>query len=300
MQISSENFSTCKTSDEKKSAYLEGEGIEKQGEGVGVDEYDVIDYMDELYDGFIEFYLDEVKLCGSRQLRSRTKDGQIKMVRWCCRKIYCRKCGGTKGFLHRKRAQRVFRKLGDISNQFIRQFVFTIPKDLRQEFMSTNMLKRLLGIVKRLMKKEFGVLVKETRRKKSIKRKYRLTQKVLASIELFGKKLNFNPHVNVLIFEEKSPSSSMKITKGKLRRIKKSYKNALEHLLSRRIERVVIHYSYKTNLNGLENSIRYMIKPMPPEVIKCPDPKTVRFVILGLKGFRSIRYWGDFTKGVQT
>jgi hypothetical protein len=225
--------------------YLERER-EDQREGVKQESQD--EYcLSDAERGLIEYDLLRVKECGTKKFpvyNKKTKKTTI--ITLYCEKPYCPRCGKKHGLLHKRKSANIIGRLGDLKNTFIREFIFTLPHHLTPDFESKNMLNRFFDIVKRLIEKEFGILVSDRKTKKGIKRKYRLQKKVLATLELSGDKGTFHPHVNVLIFEENNRKNKKDIPPEQLERIKKSYKNALEKLLREKLEVVNVHYSYRT------------------------------------------------------
>lgn len=209
----------------------------------------------------------------------------------------CPKCGGEGNLIHRKRYGAIMRRINMTNTKSLRQFVFTIPMNLRELFMTKDRLNKLFKIVERIIKKEFGVMVQERKTKKGIERKFNLEKAVVAILHLFGDKdYSFNPHINVLIFEDSYKTNNLILSTEKLNMIKKSCEKALRGLLKTRVDNVVIHYSYKTK-RKIKSSIWYMTKPMKPEIVEYKlsmecDLRPMDLVMLELYNFRFIRFWG--------
>jgi len=152
---------------------------------------------------------------------------------------------------------------------------------------------RLLSLVQRLIEREFGEYIGDKRNGKGRfkERKYRLTKPVVAYLHLDSEGMNFNPHVNVHIFEQHR--QSYKLPKEKLKRIAKSYKKALKQLLRETIEKVNCHYSYKVGSEDVRKAIHYMSKPTDREMIYHIDFDLQKLLCLDLKRMRFIRFWGE-------
>lgn len=171
--------------------------------------------------------------------------------------------------------------------------------------MSREGLDGLINVVRRIIEKEFGTLVKEKEAKHGKKKFYNLNKPVAASLELVGNhwidyrtdpdpQIPYNPHINVLIFEDIKKGNSPRIDPKKLERLKRSYQRALQGLLRTRIDKVDIHYSYKYEVS---ESIWYVTKPMHPEICgilgRKGDLRLSDFLMIGLSNFRFIRLWGS-------
>lgn len=228
------------SNDRSNTNYLDRDREKKRE---GVDKY-LEKYINDFEDSAISCELYKLEECGKHKIPVIDKNGNRRLITLYCQKPYCPRCGAKNGLLHKRNFKNVMRQLGNLENEFIRQFVFTLPHDLLSKFESKRMLNKFIELVKRIIEKEFGILTRERKTKRGIKRKYRLQKQVLCSIELFGEQQTYHPHVNVLIFETDNKRNKKDISPEQLIRIKRSYKNALEKLLSEKIGVVDVHYSY--------------------------------------------------------
>jgi hypothetical protein len=240
LNLPNEDIDFDDSSDESTSIYLERDR-EKKREGV---DKELERYISDFEDSAIDCELYKLEECGKHKIPVTNKNGNRRLITVYCKKPYCPRCGAKNGLRHKSNFRNVIRQLGNLENEFIRQFVFTLPHHLLPKFESKHMLNKFIELVKRVIEKEFGLLIREKRTKRGIKRKYRLQRKVLCSIELFGEQHTYHPHVNVLIFETENKKNRKDISPEQLIRIKRSYKYALEKLLSEKIEVVDVHYSY--------------------------------------------------------
>jgi len=210
-----------------------------------------------------------------------------------CRKQACPICGGINHSIHRSRIRATERRISNMPLIATRHIVFTVPDYLREYFLSKASLRSLLGIAKRNTEKYFGVLVRVRNQAKG-NIHYRLDKPVLASLELFGERGIYNPHVNVVIFEE--TPSSLRISRDKLAAIKKSYQRALSSLLKQRIDVVDVRYRYHTTPKTVDKGVWYATKPINPKVFqRIQDRELLLLLTARLKRFRFIRFWGQLS-----
>ncbi len=218
-----------------------------------------------------------------------------------CRKLMCHKCGGYNHSLHRKKYKLVKKRIDGLDIPYLRQIVFTIPEHLRKKhFLTKDGLNKLFGVVKRLIRREFGELVEERRTKNGIKKKYRLDKKVVAFLHLFGRTGSFNPHINVLIFENNLKGNSLKLSMEKIEGIKKSYHRALQASLNETLPELVVDYSYRIGKKNVRTSIWYMSTPLDPEIPENIitidfDIEMMDLMVLELRRFQHIRFWGQLS-----
>lgn len=192
--------------------------------------------------------------------------------------------------MHYRRTYSIRRRIGVTSNKFLRQIVFTVPVEIRPHFKSKEMLNRLCNSVRRIIEKEFGKFVGQ---KKKSEASYSLNKKVFASVELFGSQsTDYHPHVNVLILESARKEKKI-ISSLQLSRIKKRYKAALQKLTHNRLQEVIVHYSYHDTSERLEDAIRYIVKPMNPDLMNHIDTNTRDFLMMDMVGFKFVRFWGE-------
>jgi hypothetical protein len=164
--------------------------------------------------------------------------------------------------------------------------------------MGREELNRFFKIVKRIIERFFGVVTKEKKAKHGVRRIYSLNnKKVVATLHLFGKDdSDFNPHINVLIFEDDSTGGSLRISLKKLQEIKEAYRIALRYFLGVDIERIVIHYKYHQGLRAIEQCIWYMTIPLNLKTFwnlyRKRDLGIIYLIMYELSGFRHLRFWG--------
>jgi hypothetical protein len=218
---------------------------------------------------------------------TKTAYKQLKCFKW-----WCPTCGGRDGAIHKQKNLSVLKRI-DVEDYFIRQFVFTVPDYLRDKFKSKKMITSLLSLVERLIEREFGDYIGDKKNGKGRfkERKYRLTKPVVAYLHLDGEGMKFNPHVNVHIFEKHD--QRYKLPKEKLKRISKSYRKALKHLLRETIGKVNCHYSYKVGTGNVRRAIHYMSKPTDREMIYHIDFDLQKLLCHDLKRMRFVRFWGE-------
>lgn len=240
--------------DSSQSYYLEEEGREKEEGGNEnlVAEDKVFDIESLLMNA--ELYV--VEQCGKEKIFIKDKFGNIKPRNIRCQKTYCPRCGGKDGYIHNRKMENISTNLGNTKIDFFRQLVFTVPQEFVERLKTKKMLNALVDLVKRIIEKEFGQLVRVKEKKKGPEKIYRLRKKVLASVELFGDGAIFHPHVNILIFEQNARNNHKTITPDKLCKIKQSYKNALEKMLQTKIKEAVVNYKYHAQTDYEKRQIK--------------------------------------------
>ena len=197
-----------------------------------------------------------------------------------CRKHWCPICGGNGGKIHQHRKKAIFQRV-DLTKYNIRQFVLTIPENIRSSFMSRYGMNQLFKAANRLMKKYFGK-----------------DAAMIAYIHLFGdekedksgNQLKFHPHVNVHIFEE--TYIKLKLDQETLEKIKVSWMKALKGM-GHDVEIIDIQYLFKLKIREKRHAVKYMSRPTwGKEQIEEAKQEIRELLILGLKGFQYLRFWG--------
>ena len=239
----------------------------------------------------IQWYAEKIENCGYKILVGN------RVINTRCKKLACPRCGGQNHFIHRSRMNSVERRIEDMSINYSRQLVFTVPFDLRTEyFMTRDSLNRLFKIVKRNIEKYFGELVRVKDQKKG-KYIYRLDKRVFATMHLFGDNPTYHPHINVVIFEEDASWNTLFIREDMLKAIRKSYQKALSSLLKKRIDEVVVHYQYKADSFSVKNGLWYVTQPFTPNLFQeieiSEDEELLYFLTVELKNFHFVRFWGN-------
>jgi hypothetical protein len=124
----------------------------------------------------IERCLRQIAKCGKEIMT----DGRIITRR--CKKMFCPKCGGYGKRNHKRASKAIMKRVKSIDDKFIRYMTFTMPMNLRPYFETRDMLQRFFDIVQRIIKKEFGVLSRNKKKKKGIERIYSLDKAVVATL----------------------------------------------------------------------------------------------------------------------
>jgi len=274
--------------------------------------------------------LRKVNACGKSAigLRGRkTNDLFYKFI--FCYRWMCEKCGSRGGRINRRRFSQIIKKLNTalLKTRYVRtcdelidlgdgtldlrQFVFTVPIDLRQYFQTKKDVTALCRIAERVVKKACPGIP------------------LIRYFHAFGEKEKgiYNPHVNIHGFEVTKKILAM--TPGELQKIKEDWAWGLMGYLSATkkiylkkeyLKKVNIHYSfvesdkvYKRNKWNKENHcyegfaveglkllihrIEYMSRPCPGsedlEYIK-KDIQLLKMFVVEMKGFRFITNCGSW------
>lgn len=240
-----------------------------------------------------------------------------------CGNWLCPRCGKKSGYIHTKRLARILLRLirkykahcselyqaGSIDLQYgtlnLRQFVFTLPLEVRKYFTTRKALQDFCRIVERLIKKRFP------------------GQASFRYLHLFGDKRPemWSPHVNIHVFSFED--EDLWLTMDEINEIKASYVKALKaYILEVHGERpdpelwqkIDIHYSYvegaktytrkvkdpktgkikESEIPGLKlimHRITYMARPCPGPVnfdaVK-DNEYLLRLCVIEMKGFHYI------------
>jgi|GEM_PF-3279630 len=239
-----------------------------------------------------------------------------------CLKPWCATCGGKNGLLHQNRIEAVNKRLPEVEQIALRQFVFTIPCEMRRYFFCKDSLNHLFGIVQRVIEKAFGIEVGKPAKDGEIK--YQLDKGVIAYLHLIGghdSDINrkFHPHVNVHVIEVKSALNSEEdlwLSGAELQAIKNNFRKALKSYAAyigakinedagtmsriyKKINVADVHYKHKYTYVEVANAINYMTEPLShayfDELQQEKQNPLLELLILGLKRFRVIRYWGSIS-----
>jgi len=193
-----------------------------------------------------------------------------------CRRAWCPICGGKNGRVHKAR-KRAIRKRIDIEKNHLRYFVFTVPEKYRMIFKSRDGLNQLFKGVRGIVKKYLGQ-----------------SKGAVASVHLYGDKDKgkFNPHINVLIPE--SLSVKLKISPEMLDEIKNSWRRSLIGMGCVGCEVVDVFYEFRLKQAHKGHVIKYVVRPTwDSETLDLVDDDEKIFLVLRLKGFQYLRFWGD-------
>lgn len=143
-----------------------------------------------------------------------------------------------------------------LRDYFFRQFVFTIPEEIRETFKSKRMLSRLMTAVKKLINKQIW--------KYSDGSEYinGLAGKVfLETLHVFGEKggYDFNPHINVLLVEQRE--NNLFLEKEYLIKMKRYWLQVLAGY-GYRGKVVDINYRFRFKKEQMVHGLIYMQKPL--------------------------------------
>jgi hypothetical protein len=214
--------------------------------------------------------------CGKTAALMSTEQFQDYLHRLDCKKPWCKRCGGKGGKIHKARKQAVRRRL-NLEAYDLRQFVFTVPEEYRKNFQSRFGLNQLFSAVNRIIKKRFG---KECG--------------AVSYVHLFGDKDGsvFNPHINVHVREK--CGVRLKVDESFLGGIRTSWKKALIGMGCTGIKLVDVHYSFRIKMTHKAHSVKYMSRPTwDAETLETMNDELKQFLLLDLKGFQYIRFWGE-------
>lgn len=264
--------------------------------------------------------------CGKNALKLRgLKTGAAYYRFMFCYRWLCQKCGAKGGRIHKKRLYRILNKISRYYSGYLeeqkdmgrdpdetlnlRQFVFTVPMELRKYFETRKDIQALNGMVERLIKRVF-------------------TQaRGLRYFHGFGDKDKsiYNPHVNIHLFEFRP--GVLALPAETLQDIRYRYANALKGYLLQVhgiklpdsiFEKLDVHYSFiegqreydrytydaetkqrkPVKISGkalVIHRVKYMSRPCPGpenfEHIK-DNKKLLRLFVLKMKGFHYISNLG--------
>lgn len=206
-----------------------------------------------------------------------------------CRKAYCPDCGGAGGKIHKNRMHSVFNRV-DVEKYNLRQFVFTIPEEIREKLKSRENLNKLIGYTKQTIEKYFGNPVLD---KKGHVKKYQLNKGVIMYLHIFGDNDdNFKPHVNIHILEDKN--QKLVIEESTLNSIKKYWHKKLKNF-DETLVNVDVHYSFRNTKPKKLHAIKYMTKSWGVKQFENQTEEMKKFLVNDLSGFQYLRYWGSLS-----
>jgi len=219
------------------------------------------------------------------------RSGNMYLKKIHCKKQWCPECGGKGGRIHKARLHGIMKRV-DLEKYIIRQFVLTIPAELREFFKSAANLSKLEKAAKETAEKFFGEPAFDKRG--HVKRR-QLKKGVIAYLHLFGDKEPgvFKPHMNMHIFEQKG--EKMKLEKPFLDAIKAYWLKKLKAISGQEdLSAIDVHYSFRMSAKKNMHSIKYMSRPWSTDdyaAIKDDDLK--RLLVVDMKGFSYMRFWGS-------
>jgi hypothetical protein len=174
----------------------------------------------------------------------------------------------------------------------VRQFVFTIPENLRDTFKDRDKLNDLFKMTKQIIEKRFGEVIFD---KKGYVKKYRLDKPAIAYLHAFGDESPgvFKPHINVHILESKKVL--LKLSESYLEEIKNDWLKKLRKYDSSLLV-VDVNYSFVTNKGKIIHKFKYMSKPWSKnDYDNIQDESLKHLLVMDLLGFQYLRYWGKLS-----
>ena len=228
---------------------------------------------------------DVVNACGTSVLRFRGTSSDLRYFkRLYCMKPFCPACNKKRGRLEKKRIGAVLRRLPKgLKGMFLRQWVFTIPESLRNEFKSRDRLNQLTRSVTRIMKQFYP------------------DKGWIDYIHLIGDKGDWHPHVNVHIPERykhadgTSTGEKWSESPDRIAQIRKRWKMALTGIVGGALDvsEVNVFYSYKKTRAHMLHGIKYMGR-----ADFAYSDEIIDFMAENLKGFQYLRFGGILRNGV--
>jgi len=190
--------------------------------------------------------IEKTEICGETLLTYRDKNGRERTFPKRCQKLYCKKCGGRDNYIHNKRLHRFRDKYGYQKTHNIQRYIFTIPHELIETIKDRDNLNKLLRQINRIISTIHGDNTGIRRRERKTENVFRLHKKTLVTVELLGNNGSFNPHINVLIFNE--DNSNLTLPKDTLHDIKEKYKKALTRISGMKPDVVDVQYKFYPDL----------------------------------------------------
>jgi hypothetical protein len=211
-----------------------------------------------------------------------------------CHRWFCPSCGkvarliANTGRIHKRRYLKLLSKLGHLqglSHISLRQFVFTLPLNLRAHFLDRAALLAFKGICLRLLKKTFP------------------GREIISYLHCFGDgESGFHPHWNFHLIEKRGVR--LLIDLDVLESIRAKYLLAMQkycvalNLIKPGV--IDLHYNFARSTNQVIHQLKYMCKPHPYyedlEMV-CRDFELYEFFVLTMKGFGYVESYN--IKGVE-
>lgn len=223
-----------------------------------------------------------------------------------CRKPWCEVCGGKQGVIAKTRKRAIFKRFKP-TNYGMRQFVFTVPMEIRPFVQSRTKQNSLFEDAKQVTAKYFGDPEKTKRNPKGKVKSYCFGDKLaIGYLHVFGDPDKdgqyrkgdagtFHPHVNVQVFEE---SENLHLTQETLKQMRSDWAVRLKKYGKFNGE-VDIHYlwlSRSAKARKKLHKIKYMVKPYLQEnifkVLQDGNLELLELLTIDMKGFQFLRFWG--------
>lgn len=208
-----------------------------------------------------------------------------------CRKSWCPVCGGKGGKIHNSRLHAILKRVNP-EKYNLRQFVFTVPEQLREILKTRENLEKLVQLAKKTIEKFFGDPVFDAA---GHVKKYKLKNGVIEYLHLFGDEAPgvFKPHVNIHIFEDKKVR--LKLDASVLDSIKKYWLKKLK-IFDETLSIADVHYCFRDSVRKNVHSLKYMARPWSStDYSEIQDENLKRLLVLDLSGFLYVRFWGNMS-----
>ena len=227
--------------------------------------------------------------CGHTSAILSTDDYEDYLMPVECRKHWCPVCGGKGGKIHKRRKKNIRERI-DIDNKNLRYLVYTVPLQYRELFKSKRGLNQLIKAGHENIMKFFGGKAKGAA---CILHLFGDPREVIPGVREASNV--FHPHLNILIPE--NLSDKLFIDSGMLDEIKAMWLRQLRALGCVGIIVVDVHYQFKIKIKQKGHVIKYCAKPaFDADNLEACDEVTQWFLVLSLKGFHYVRYWGELSK----
>lgn len=229
-------------------------------------------------------------------------------TRWCY-KQFCRSCGGKDGMLNGRRKRRALKKLEGVGlnplNSVCKIVVATVPGEYRNVF--TGFKEVMRAKIKRdewgkPMKDDWSRVIKEKvlTRVPLLEDLYHMGEKLakhlfpgvptFVTVHMFGEKPGvLHPHVNVIAFEEKK-GQLLKKSDEDLKHMKDYWAAQLGGYLKRKLDTVVVDYSFRYKAAKILHTLKYYLRPMGHEnYMHMSDDLRAFFTSKALVNFKWVR-----------
>lgn len=210
-----------------------------------------------------------------------------------CRKQWCPVCGGKGGVVHKSRIKSVISRV-DVEKYNVRQFIFTIPENIRDKYKSREGLNQLFSMARSVVEKYFGEPYFDRR---GHVKGYKMELPCISYMHIFGDQDEYGntgiykPHVNIHIFEDKSKKLKLDQALVDAMRILWGKKLA-RHNEGIDPEHVDIHYSFSIGAAKVMHRIKYMLRPWDRNHYYATTEDVKELLVKELLGFQYFRYWG--------
>ena len=258
-----------------------------------------------------DYELSKPGMCMSKSATLLGKEtGSLYYVPAQCRKGWCEDCGGWNGHIHLNRTEGVVKRV-NLRTYQLQQLVLTVAESDREIFLSSKMLNRLIQESKNLAQRFWGEPIYD---KNGHIKKYKLSIPTVGYLHMFGDPLKdekghyikdengklihdgkFHPHVNLHFFRKGHHVLSLE--KETLAAIKAYWQSCLKRLGCKN-PHVNLYYNFKTKKGEKYKAIKYMAKSYGPLEFNATGQEVKDLLVLGMKSFKHIRFWGDMANSV--